>query len=423
MSERQNTFLWGVATSAYQIEGGISNDHSRFAPNSRISKKSMVEFDAGRATDHWSRWEADFQFLKNLGVNSYRFSIEWARLEPEKGRFDTSAFDQYGIMIDRLLELGITPMLTLHHFTHPTWFHQQTPWHSSDSVSAFCDFVREVERRLLDRVPYVITFNEPLVWLLAAYGDAKFPPAERNLTRMMDSLCNMLAAHRKTYEYLKDRHPSMQIGIAHNMIAFRRARQANMLDGEIKRRLHRFYNLLIPRAFTTNRVEFRFPFVLNYTRQVQLDNKIDFWGVNYYYRMHVRFRLRPFRPFEMLFVPRSKHGLSELGWEIYPRGLYKACRWLRFTDKPIIITENGIATEDDSKRVRFLERHLHFMEELRKEGVPIRGYFHWSLMDNFEWLLGTKARFGLYYVNYDNDLERELKPSGRFYANHITTHP
>ena len=280
-------------------------------------------------------------------------------------------------------------------------------------------FVEEVDRRLLNNVPYVITFNEPLVWLLAGYGDAKFPPGFRDMNKLMESLSHMLMAHRKVYDFLKARHPEMQIGIAHNMIAFKRARKDNILDGEIKRRLHQFYNLLIPTAFVTNRVAFKFPLLLNYDKKVSLDNRIDFWGVNYYYRMHVRFRFRPFRPFDMLFVPRSKYGLSGLGWEIYPRGLYKACRWLRFTEKPVIITENGIATDDDNLRIRFLDRHLHYLQVLRDEGYPVQGYFHWSLIDNYEWLVGTTARFGLVHIDFDNGLKRTLKAGGEHFANLI----
>ncbi len=413
-------FLWGVATSAYQIEGGIQNDHNSWNRSRLPVHRHPQVLEAGIAADHWNRWDADFDLLPQLGVNSYRFSIEWARLEPEPGRFNDAAFAAYRRMIDSLLARGITPMVTLHHFTHPAWFHKLSPWHEASSIDRFQAFVEEVDRRLLKQIPYVITFNEPLVWLLAGYGDAKFPPFKRNLKLLMECLRNMLLAHRRAYDYLKARHPEMQIGIAHNMIVFQRARPDNILDGELKRRLHRFYNLMIPRALVENRLKYSFPFLLNYDQTVPLDNRIDFWGVNYYYRLHVRFRFRPFRPFDMYFVPRSKYGLSGLGWEIYPRGLYKACRWLRFTGKPLIITENGIATNDDALRVRFLDRHLMFLKRLRDEGALIQGYYHWSLLDNFEWLIGTDARFGLVHVDYSNGLERALKPSGKHFANLIS---
>jgi beta-glucosidase len=411
-------FLWGAATSAYQIEGGAETDISQWEALGRF-RSGELDPRIESAADHWNRWREDFDHLKALGVNSYRFSIEWARLEPEPGKFDQVAFDQYSAMIDRLLELGITPMLTILHFSHPAWFHEYSPWHNISAIDTYMRFVEEVNRRLLDRVPYVVTLNEPLVWLLAAYGDAKFPPGVRDLRKLMVSLKHMLLAHRQAYDLIKQSHPDTQVGIAHNMIAFRRARQGSILDGEMKRRLHRFYNLLIPKAFTTNRISFSFPLLLKFDEPVSLDNRIDFWGVNYYYRMHVRFRLRPFRPFDMLFVPRSKHGLSDMGWEIYPRGLYKCCRWLRFTDRPIIITENGVATDDDTIRVRFLERHLNFLDRLRAEGMDIRGYYYWSLLDNYEWLVGTSARFGLYQVDYADGLRRTLKPSGEYYAERI----
>ena len=243
-------------------------------------------------------------------------------------------------------------------------------------------------------------------------------PIER-LHKLMDGLRHMLIAHRRAYDLIKEQHPEAQIGIAHNMIAFRRARKGNLLDDDMKRRLHLFYNLLIPKAFVTNRLRFRFPLLVKIDEPVQLDNRIDFWGVNYYYRMHVRFRLRPSRPFDMLFVPRSKHGLSDMGWEIYPRGLYKCCRWLRFTKRPLIITENGIAADDDTVRVRFLERHLKFLDRLRAEGMDIRGYYYWSMLDNYEWLVGETVRFGLFHVDYDNNLERTIKPSGKYFAKRI----
>ncbi len=182
MTEPTNgQFLWGVATSAYQIEGGIQNDHNCETRSRLLMQRHSQVLEAGIAADHWNRWNADFDLLPQLGVNSYRFSIEWARLEPEPGRYDEAAFAAYRSMIDSLLARGITPMVTLHHFTHPAWFHKLSPWHEDSSIERFQAFVEEVSRRLLKRVPYVITFNEPLVWLLAGYGDAKFPPFQRNL--------------------------------------------------------------------------------------------------------------------------------------------------------------------------------------------------------------------------------------------------
>jgi len=420
MNENKNKdFLWGVATSAFQIEGSIQNDMTDWENRGRFrvdGKNPLI----GQATDHWNRWEEDFELLRDLGVNSYRFSLEWARIEPEPGRFDRAAIDQYGRMIDRLRRYNVTPMVTLHHFTQPGWFHEHSPWHEPRSIVSFMDYVRHVSPLILKGVDFVVTINEPLVWGLAAYGEPKFPPGEANWQLLMESFRNMLLAHREAYDYIKNLSPKTQVGLAHNFISFKRAPYGHYFDLGVKRLIHNFYNRMIIKAFMSNRLQVKFPLVLNYDESIPLDNKIDFWGVNYYYRLHVRFRLDLRQPFDLLSIPRSSgEGQSDLGWEIYPRGLYKVCRWLKDTGKPIYITENGIAVQDDNRRLEFLKSHLKMLEKARHENPMIRGYFHWSLLDNYEWLEGTSARFGLYHVDYDNDLKRSLKPSGIFYRDYI----
>jgi beta-glucosidase len=416
--ELPSKVLWGVATSSFQIEGGVLNDMTAWEKCAPAEGSTAIPA-CGVAVDHWNRWESDFALLKELGVGSYRFSLEWSRLEPQPNRFDTAAFDQYSRMIDKLLDLKIVPMVTLHHFTNPVWLHSVTPWHQPDSISSFLRYVETVSSRLLDTVPLVVTFNEPLVWVLAAYGDGKFPPGFRDLEMMMNALRNILIAHRQAYDLIKEKHPKTQIGIAHNFMVFKRARGFSFADRRLRRIIHCFYNLMIPDSFETNRLKFHFPLLMSHDTEVPLDNKIDFWGVNYYCRMHVRFKLRLGRPFELQYIPRSGEGESDLGWEIYPKGLKRVCRWLRHTGKPVFITENGIAAEDDSRRVQFLKLHLLMLDKAIDEGYPVRGYYHWSLMDNYEWLVGTHARFGLYHVDYTDELRRTIKPSGLFYKEHI----
>lgn len=375
----------------------------------------------GRAANHWDLWREDVRLLTELGVNSYRFSIEWSRIEPEPGKFDYTAMGRYLQLIDALLENDITPVVTLHHFTHPKWFHSLNPWHNPESVRSFVRFAETVTENILPRVPIVVTFNEPLVWLLAAYGDAKFPPGLTNLGQLMQGLHNMLAAHRETYDYIKARYPDKQVGIAHNFIVFKRAPNGIEADRRVKRLIHYFYNIMITRSFRKNRLRINFPLVLNYDEPIELDDHIDFWGVNYYYRLHVKFRLNLRRPFDLLSIPRSSgEGQSDLGWEIYPLGLAKVCRWLKSANKPIYVTENGIAANDDSMRIRFLESHLNVLQDLREDGFPIKGYFHWSFLDNYEWLEGTSAKFGLVGVDFEHGYERTLKPSGEFYRDYLT---
>jgi len=416
-------FLWGTATSAFQIEGGIKNDMTDWEDAGRFrtnGKNPLV----GDAVDHWRRWERDFDLLREIGVNSYRFSVEWARIEPEPGRYDIKAVDQYSRMIDRLLEYNIVPMVTLHHFTHPSWFHERSPWIDSRSVESFVRFTEFLAPRFMDRVPFVVTFNEPLVWLLAGYGYGKFPPGENDPKRIMAALYNMLMAHREAYDCIKEHNPKCKIGIAHNFIAFKRAPKGIRFDRDIKRVIHHFYNQMIMEAFQTNRLKMVFPLVTAFDKPIPLDDKIDFWGVNYYYRLHVKFKFNFKQPFELLSIVRSSgQGKSDLGWEIYPKGLQKVCRWLAPYNKPIYITENGVAANDDGLRVEFLKSHLNVLEKVRKENKLVRGYFYWSLMDNYEWLEGTAARFGLYHTDYENDLGRSMKPSAEFYRDYIEAAP
>ena len=423
MSEKiYKDFLWGVATSAFQIEGHITNDMTVWEKLGKFNQDGNKP-KIGLAANHWENWEDDFKLLKELGVNSYRFSIEWARIEPEPDMFDESAIATYKQMITRLREYNITPMVTLHHFTHPVWFHERFPWHESRSIECFVRFVNRIADELLTDIPYVVTLNEPLVWVLAAYADAKFPPGFKNLKKMMTAFKHMLLAHAETYDLLKQKFPNMQIGIAHNFIVFKRFPKGLEIDKKLKRLIHHFYNRMILEAFADNRLKVSFPFLLSYDSEVPLNGKIDFWGINYYCRLHVRFRLHFKHPFELLSIARSSgEGKSDLGWEIYPKGLIKISRWLKPFGKPVIITENGIAANDDVMRQRFLESHLAVIDLLLKEDYPLRGYFHWSFMDNYEWLEGNRARFGLFHVDFEADHKRVLKPSGFKYKKHIQSH-
>lgn len=414
-------FLWGAATSSFQIEGGIKNDIYDWEKEGRF-KNNGYNPQIKNATDHWNLWKSDFKILKELGLNSYRFSLEWARIEPQPGVFNQEAIDQYRIMVDKLLEYNITPMMTLHHFTHPGWFHQRSPWHHSRSVESFLRFSEHIIPYFSETVPLIVTINEPLVWLLAAYGDAKFPPGFKDYDKMMAALFNMLTAHKEVYDMIKDLNKDIQIGIAHNFINFKRAPHGTFFDKKLKRLIHYFYNKMIIRAFEKNQLKLAFPFLIDYNEPIDLDKKIDFWGINYYYRLHVKFKFDFKQPFELLSLKRSSgKGQSDLGWEIYPKGLLKVFNWLKATGKPLYVTENGIAVENDELRRQFIEDHLNVVDQAINDGIDIKGYYHWSLLDNYEWLIGNKARFGLVDVDYSDSYKRTIKDSARFYKEYISS--
>jgi beta-glucosidase len=411
-------FLWGVATSSFQIEGHIKNDMTEWEKSGKFKQDGKNPLYKN-GCNHWEIWEKDFELLSQLKVNSYRFSLEWSRIQPTFDTFNDEALQKYRKMIEKLTVHDITPFLTLNHFSHPNWFHKECPWHEKKSVEVYLNFVRKVLEISSDLVNWYVTFNEPLVWVLAAYGDAKFPPGERNFKKMMHALTNILHAHREAYQLIKETNKKAQIGIAKNFIIFKPTRKWNQLDVSLSKFVNEFYNTMIPTAFSTNRLKIYFPLLLNFDKKIQLKDMIDFWGINYYYRLYVNFRFNFKLPFEFKFKEKAKEGHSDLGWENHSKGLYKIAKSLRSTNKPLVVTENGIATTDDKKRIDYLKSHFAALKKIQKKGLPIKGYFYWSFLDNYEWLEGKTARFGLIGVDYDNNNKRMIKPSGYFFSRYF----
>lgn len=403
-------FLWGVASSSFQSEGSCENDMTQWEAEGRFKKDGKNPVYSNGA-NHWKLWEQDFELLKELNVNAYRFSVEWSRIEPQPGYFDEKVIKQYGQMIDRLIQLNITPVLTLHHFSHPAWFHNYSPWTSKDSVHVFYRFAKMIIRRYAEKVPFWISFNEPLVWALAAYGDAQFPPGEKNPQAVMQALHNMLLTHKEIYNLLKTYNPDARMGIAKHFIVFKGQRSWFPPDRGLANRLDFFFNRMVPEAFKTNRLKFSFWPILNYDQPIDLDDQIDFWGINYYYRLHSHLRLSLKNPLNLT----HKNPQTDMGWEIYPKGLKKILQVVDFYGKDVLITENGIATENDALRDKFIRDHVSEMRKWQSANKNILGYFYWSFLDNYEWLEGKSKRFGLVHVDYADRFKRTLKPSARFF--------
>jgi len=409
-------FLWGVSSSAFQVEGHVQNDMTDWETKNKFKQDGKNPI-YNNGANHWKKWESDFELLEKLNVNSYRLSFEWARIQPEPHTVNKTALEVYDKMINRLLELNIRPMLTLHHFSHPRWFHDYSPWHDEKSIEVFCKYVELIAQKFADRIGLFITINEPIVWLLAAYGDGKFPPGEKDFSKMMLALSNLLKAHKKAYDIIKSYNPKAKIGIAKNFIIFNPSKKWSPFDWGIYNIIHSFYNLLVLRAIKTNRLKFNFPFIFSHDEKIDLENSMDFIGVNYYYRMNIGLRFDKRQPVSMDFTKNDKYGNSDLGWENYPIGLKKVIDWLLPYKKPLIITENGIAANDDQLRIKYLNDHLKIIDKMKNSAIF--GYYYWSFLDNYEWLEGISARFGLVEVDYENDYQRKIKPSGLFYANYI----
>lgn len=400
-----DAFLWGVATSAFQLEGSPHADWTSW--DEILNEKPDV-------TDHYNLYKKDLALLKDIGVNAYRFSLEWSRIQPREHEWDEDAIAHYQDIIDILRSDNIEPMVTLHHFTHPLWFIKKYPWHEEASIGKFLTFVEKMAQTLRG-VRYWITFNEPYVMVLAGYFEGCTPPGISDASLGVKALINILRAHGEAYAILHSRMHEAMVSVAHNMAAFSPWRRWNPLDKLLVRIAKHFYNHSLLDAFLHGRLSIEFPFRKKYEVAVPIEGKLDFFGVNYYTRLHLRFN--PFKKMgiEMRHLDIEGYGLTDMGWEIHPNGLERVLKYASRLNVPLIITENGIATRDCQRKIKFMRRHVDVVEKCRQKGMDIRGYFYWSLIDNYEWLQGLDARFGLYTVDFQT-LERRPTNAAAYYS-------
>ncbi len=404
-------FLWGAATSSHQVEGGCTNSNwSAFESARDAEGRPRIAGGqvAGDACRHWYRYPEDIGLLAGLGMNAYRFSVEWSKIEPRQGAFDEAALSHYERVVDALLTAGITPMITLHHFTDPLWFSEQGGFAQPGSPEILARFARKVYERLADRVCYWCTINEPSVYAVNGYVTGEFPPAEHDLRKAGLVLGNMLHAHTRMYQACKEVNPAPQIGIATNVFVFAPYRRGHPMDIIAARLAQRNLNDEFFRYLTTGEWDFHFPFMLRTRLRSMPADAFDFIGLNYYTRFHLQFlwhdrtRVRSVHT-----APPEK--TTDMGWEIYPEGLGEVLEMAAgVTAKPLYVTENGIADDSDHKRAPFFLDHLRALAGARRKGIDVRGYFCWSLLDNFEWAHGFTKRFGLYHVDFATQ-ERTLR--------------
>jgi beta-glucosidase len=391
-----HTLLLGTATSATQIEGHCSSsDWSRFAKQpGRIKHGDTPDV----ACDSWNRWREDVALQKELGMQAYRFGLEWARIEPRPGEIDRAALTEYRAMLGALRDARIEPMVTLHHFTLPAWLADRGGVLARDFPTRLASFARVAVETLGDLCRLWITINEPNVLAAHAYLLGVWPPAKKNPALAFRAQHALLAAHDAAYRALKDaRGDGVHAGVAHHLRAVQPERPDDLADRSAAALFRRVFNDGFAEAACKHGTQ-------------------DFFGVNYYSRDVVRFSAAHAKE---LFVKRSVPPgarVSDLGWEIYPEGLYEVVRrWAKRSGLPVYVTENGIADARDDKRGPFLEAHLAEVERLVADGIDVRGYFHWSLLDNFEWAEGYEPRFGLVEVDYRTG-ERRPRKSAALYA-------
>lgn len=408
-------FLWGTSSSSHQNEG--HNTNNQWWPFEQEPDAIWRGDRSGAACDWWHQAEADFDRMQALGLNAHRLSIEWSRVEPEPGQFDTAALDRYRAMVDGLRTRGIRPVIALHHFTQPRWFYKQGGWRRSESVHRFQRFTREVTLALRDLCDFWITINEPLVFVAQTYFRGIWPPRRRDPLAALRAFYHQLLAHGAAYQTIHALQPEANVGYAKAVRLFRGLRPGHLADryaAGIKRYL---FEHLWFMAVRDGRL--RPPLGMNHYHPLLADS-CDFIGINYYTRDLVRFSPNPLALFgseqfdpngEFSDCTRDHRPYSEYA----PQGLYQICRELQDFGKPLYITENGLPDAQDQQRPRWLVGHLAHLHRAIEDGCDVRGYFHWTFVDNFEWSEGWGLRFGLFEMDPTTQ-ERRPRCSAQLYA-------
>lgn len=378
-------FDWGTATAAHQVEGGnTNNDWWAFehAKNSGCSESS------GDACDSWHHWVQDVDLVASLGFNSYRFSVEWSRIEPAENEISSVALDHYCRVADYLLERGINPVVTLHHFTTPRWLVELGGWENPSIVDYFTKFCSIVCEALKGRLSRICTINEPNVVATMGWYAGMFPPGKQDSKLSLFVAENLMASHRSAVQIIRSIVPDIPVGLTLSMTDYQCT-----LDGEFKR----------------NRIR-----ELSEDIYFEATSGDDFIGVQAYTRMLI-----------------GKNGwigtqpgipTVDMGYEFYPEALEACLRraWeVTQGSIPLIVTENGVGIQDDSMRIIYISRALEGVLRAISDGVDVRGYTYWSLLDNFEWALGFTPRFGLCSVDRTT-FERTPKPSAFWLANVVS---
>jgi beta-glucosidase len=453
-------FLWGVATSAYQIEGAVHEDGrgtSTWDTFSHTPGKTLNGDTGDVAADHYHRLEEDLELMRELGLSAYHFSIAWPRIQPSgSGRINAPGLAFYERLVDGLLARGIAPVATLDHWDLPQALEDRGGWPNRETALRFADYAAALARGLGDRVAYWITHNEPWVLAWLGYADGTFAPGRRSIRAGAIAQHHLLLSHGLAVEAIRAEaaKADAQIGIALNLHDVTPATDdeadvtaANWVYGQqAESILEPLFNHRYPDGVEPMSGVWADPEVVRAGDLEVIGRPIDFLGVNYY---HPRVVAAPEHLADVLregFVqttPDHMHSFgfdfvelvhadatrTEMGWPVEPAGLTRLLLQLKadYPAVPLIVTENGAAFRDrpdasgrvaDPQRVAYLEGHINALADAVSQGVDVRGYFAWSLLDNFEWAAGYSKRFGLVYVDFATG-ERRPKDSYRWYSQFI----
>ena len=382
-------FLWGAATAAHQIEGNNINSDWWAWENSvsrgeelRAKGLDPNDFKSGVACDSYSRYEEDFNLARQLGHNSTRLSVEWARIEPKEGQFDEKALDHYEKVLQSAKYHGLKTFVTLHHFTNPLWFFKKGEFTKKENIPDFLRYVQMTTERLSEYVDFWITINEPELYSTATYSE--HVPQRYGLWQNLHVAKNLIDAHNLAAGHIR-LHLKKPVSMAFHLSDLQ---PFGFFGGIISGLAHRLAN----------------EYILSRTIQA-----CDFIGVNYYFHHHIGI-------FGFRKKSHSSHEVTDMGFGIHPEGLERVLVGLKKYNKPIYITENGLADSRDQKREKFIKDTLSYAHRAISRGVNLKGYLHWSLMDNFEWAYGFGPRFGLIEIDREDLLRRRIRYSALKYA-------
>jgi beta-glucosidase len=428
-------FRWGCATASYQIEGSPLADGAGESIWHRFSHTpgAIDNGDTGDvACDHYRLYKDDVAIMKRLGLNSYRFSISWSRIFPQgKGSINQRGLDFYSGLIDELLAAGIKPCPTLYHWDYPQALQDLGGWQNPDAPLWFRDYAATLFDSLGDRVKFWITMNEPIVVAFSGYGIGEHPPGIADMGASLDVAHNLLKAHGLAVQAFRETDCGGEIGITINLEYSMPATDSSA-DRAAAQRYHAFANewFLDPIFLGKYPDEMikatpRLAEVSPKDAEI-ISQPIDFWGMNNYKRSVWKHEDSAFLQVEQVFVEGKYTGMN---WEVYPDGIYQLLKWVdEKYNKPVLyITENGAVFPDkvesdgsvnDEDRVDFLREYLKACHRAIQEGVDLRGYFLWTLMDNFEWMYGFDKRFGIVRTDFDTQ-KRTIKKSGHWYSETI----
>lgn len=409
-------FIWGAATASHQNEG--NNTNNDFWQWEQAPGHVVDGSKSDLATQWWqpSYFIQDVATMTTLHLNTLRLSLEWSRIQPQENVWDDAALAHYRDMLQELIRAGIKPMVTLHHFTNPLWLAAKGGWTNPAVVNYFVRYVEKAVSTLKDLCQLWCTINEPIVYGAMSYAIGHWAPGHHNMIEVVKVTRHLAYAHAAAYHCIRKLQPQAEIGLAQHLAGIGPSNPSSMLSSWAARKRSQILNISFLDA--VNQGKLRFPCSFLPKHDPQLANTNDYIGINYYGRHLVKFSL--LSPGGMF--AKSVDADPKIAWpkpwqdrEMAPQALFDFLVQMNSYGKPIYITENGMADNDDSIRPTFLLTHLAAVHRAIQQGIPVRGFYHWTLVDNYEWVEGWTTRFGLIALNPKTQ-ERTLRPSARMFG-------